>query len=108
MYYQYFSLEKKPFQINSDNDFLWLGKKHAKALESLKRGIKEKQGLLALIGDVGTGKTTLLNEIIHTLDTQTLFVKIADPGVEMHHLFLTIAQAFGFEDQNQKKKTIFI
>ena len=104
MYYQHFNLEKKPFSINSDNEFLWLGKKHAKALELLKNGIKEEQGLLALIGDVGTGKTTLLNEIIHTLDAKTLWVKIADPGIEMHHLFLTIAQTFEFEDQYQKRK----
>ena len=103
MYSQHFNLEKKPFQINSDNEFLWLGEKHAIALESLKNGVEEEQGLLALTGDVGTGKTTLLNEIIHTLDAKTLFVKIADPGVEMHHLFLTISQAFGFENQYQKR-----
>jgi len=104
MYYQHFNLEKKPFQINSDNEFLWLSKKHTIALDSLKRGMAEEQGLLALTGDMGTGKTTLLNEIINTLDMETLVVKIPDPGVEMSHLFLTIAQAFGFEDQYQKEK----
>ncbi len=104
MYYQHFNLEKKPFQINSNNEFLWLSKKHAIALDSLKRGVAERQGLLALTGDVGTGKTTLLNEIIHTLDRQTRVVKIPDPGVEMYHLFLTIAQTLGFENQYQKGK----
>jgi len=105
MYYQHFNLEKKPFQINSDNEFLWLGKKHATALESLKKGIAQEQELLVLIGDVGTGKTTLLNEIINTLDSRTLFVKITDPGIELHHIFLTIARAFGFENQYQIKKS---
>lgn len=102
MYYQYFNLEKKPFQINSDNEFLWLSKKHTVALDSLTRGMAKEQGLLVLTGDVGTGKTTLLNEIIHTLDRETLVVKISDPGFEMSHLFLTIAQTLGFEDHYQK------
>jgi type II secretory pathway predicted ATPase ExeA len=104
MYRKHFNLEKKPFQISSDNQFLWLGKKHASALESLKQGIAQNQGLLVLTGDVGTGKTTLINEIIHTLDAKTQAVIIADACFEMHHIFLTIAQAFGFEDQYQKGK----
>jgi len=104
MYCQHFNLEKKPFQISSDNQFLWLGEKHASALEVLKQGISQNQGLMVLTGDVGTGKTTLINEIIHTLDAETRSVVIADPCFEMHHLFLTIAQAFGFEDQYQTKK----
>ncbi len=104
MYCQHFNLEKKPFQISSDNRFLWKGKKHASALELLKQGIAQKQGLLVLTGDVGTGKTTLINEIIHTLDVKTQSVIIADSSFEMHHIFLTIARAFGFEDQYQKGK----
>lgn len=104
MYRQHFNLEKKPFQISSDNQFLWLGKKHASALELLKNGIAQEHGLLVLTGDVGTGKTTLINEIVHTLDAKTQSVIIADSCFEMHHIFLTIARAFGFENQYQKEK----
>lgn len=98
MYCQHFSLKKKPFQISSDNELLWLGNKHATALKLLKKGITEEYDLVALTGDIGTGKTSLMNEIIHTLDNQTLFVKIGDPGFEMHHLFKIISTAFGFEN----------
>ena len=104
MYCQHFNLEKQPFQISSDNQFLWRGKKHASALKLLKQGIAQNQGLLVLTGDVGTGKTTLINEIIHTLDAETRSIVIDDPCFEMHHLFLTIARAFGFENQYQKEK----
>jgi general secretion pathway protein A len=104
MYRKHFNLEKKPFQISSDNQFLWLGKKHASALELLKQGIAQKKGLLVLTGDVGTGKTTLINEIVHSLDAKTQSVIIADSSFEMHHIFLTIARAFGFENQYQKEK----
>jgi general secretion pathway protein A len=43
MYRQYFNLKKKPFQISSDNQFLWLGKKHAFVLKTLKKGMAEKK-----------------------------------------------------------------
>ncbi len=99
MYCKYFSLKKKPFQISSDNEFLWMGKKHASALLSLKKGMDEGHLLLALIGDIGTGKTTIINEIIHTLNADTVFVKIENPCFEVSQLFLLIARAFGFENQ---------
>jgi len=59
---------------------------------------------LVLTGDIGTGKTTLINEILHTRDKNTLFVKIVDPCLEQYYLFLTIAQAFGFEKEYKKKE----
>ncbi len=103
MYCQYFSLKKKPFQINSDNAFLWLGIKQEKALKVLKTGMAQNQGLLTLIGDVGTGKTTLINEIIHTLDNETLHVKIEDPYFETNQIYQVIALTLGFEHQDQEK-----
>lgn len=103
MYRQYFSLKKKPFQISPDNSFLWLGDKHAKALTLLKAGMAQNQGLMTLIGGVGTGKTTLLNEIIHTLDNEALHVKIADPYFEIDLIYQVIANALGFEHKNQEK-----
>ena len=103
MYCQYFSLKKKPFQISPDNSFLWLGDKHAKALTILKTGMAQNQGLMTLIGDVGTGKTTLLNEIIHTLDNEALHVKIADPYFEIDLIYQVIAHALEFEHKNQEK-----
>ncbi len=100
MYCQHFGLKKKPFQISADNDLLWLGYKHASALTSLKGSMGDKTHcLMALIGDIGTGKTTLINEIIQTLDDETLFVKIENPCLEVYQLFLLIARAFGFEQQ---------
>ncbi len=105
MYCQHFSLKKKPFQISPDNSFLWLGDKHAQALTLLKTGMAQNQGLMTLIGDVGTGKTTLLNEIIHTLDNEALYVKIADPYFEINLIYQVIAHALGFEHQKQKKKS---
>jgi len=99
MYTGHFNLKKKPFQISSDPGFLWLGPKHAKALDILQAGIKKKGGILVFTGDVGTGKTTLLNELVCLLDDDTLLARISNPCLEMHQVFTSLAQAFGFQEE---------
>lgn len=98
MYCTHFNLKKKPFQLSSDNSFLWLGDTHARALDLLKRGIDGPQRLLVLTGDIGTGKTTLIHELRYHLPQTTAVVHITDPSIELHHLFLSIAQDLGFDE----------
>ncbi|MCG8684268.1 MAG: AAA family ATPase, partial [Desulfobacterales bacterium] len=98
MYLRHFNLDKKPFQISSDPSFLWQGPWHKKALSSLKTGIRKHVPLMVLTGDVGTGKTTLINDIIHTLPDGIHHHRINDPYLEINYLFYTIAQTFGFKD----------
>ena len=98
MYCTHFNLKKKPFQLSSDNSFLWLGNTHARALDLLKRGIEGPEGLLILTGDIGTGKTTLIHELRHCLPQETAVAHITDPSIELHYLFLSIARALGFDE----------
>lgn len=97
MYLKHFNLEKKPFQLSPDTAFLWLGKKQAASLALLKAGMTTQGGLFVLTGDIGTGKTILVNELTQTLDKKTSLVKIVDPYFEMHAIFSIISQALGFE-----------
>jgi len=61
-----------PFQISPDPRFFWLGEKHKEALAVLKYGVLNNQGFLLLTGDVGTGKTTLINTLVNSLDPKPL------------------------------------
>lgn len=63
MYLAQYNLEKKPFQMSADPEFLWFGEKHKEALAMLKYAIGENKGFLLLTGDVGTGKTTTIPTI---------------------------------------------
>lgn len=60
MYLDHYGLKRQPFNLSSVRAFLWAGAKHRAALDTLKEGILEDQGFVLLTGDVGTGKSTLV------------------------------------------------
>ena len=97
MYLSYYNLKAKPFQMSTDPAFLWLGEKHREALAILKYAILENKGVLALTGDVGTGKTTLINALLESLGKDTVTATIYDPRLEVLEFFNTIAAAFKIE-----------
>jgi len=94
MYLSHYKLEAKPFQMSTDPDFLWLGEKHKEALATLKYAVAENKGVLALTGDVGTGKTTLINALIKSLGDDTLAATIYDPSLGVLEFFNIISIAF--------------
>ncbi len=68
MYTQYFGFSENPFNITPDPRFLYLTPGHREALAALVYGITERKGFVALTGEVGTGKTTLLYRLLDSLD----------------------------------------
>jgi type II secretory pathway predicted ATPase ExeA len=97
MYLSYYNLKAKPFQMSTDPAFLWLGEKHREALAVLKYAILENKGVLALTGDVGTGKTTLINALLESLGKDTVTATIYDARLEVLDFFKTVAAAFKIE-----------
>ncbi len=67
MYYKFFGLEKNPFEIHPDPKFLFLSEKHREALSHLTYCVLLQKPFLMLTGDVGVGKTTILNYFISSL-----------------------------------------
>jgi len=103
MYLSYYNLTEKPFQINADPKFLWYGEKHKEALAMLKYGILDNRGFLFLAGDVGTGKTTLINTLTSQLGDQMIVAIIPDPGLEKIDFFNFVASAFNFNNRFNSK-----
>ncbi len=94
MYLSHYHLKRKPFQISPDPQFLWLGETHKEALATMVYGIHDSRGLLLLVGDVGTGKTTLINRLLESLDENIIVATISDPGLEKLDFFNFLARAF--------------
>jgi len=103
MYLSHYDLALKPFQINPDPKFMWLGATHKEALAILKYGILDSRGFLLLVGDVGTGKTTLINGLLNSLDENTIVATIHDPGLEKLDFFNFLANAFKIDKKFTSK-----
>jgi type II secretory pathway predicted ATPase ExeA len=96
MYLDHFQLKEKPFLLNTDPHFLWLGKKHKEALAILQYGLQENKGLLLLTGEIGSGKTMLISALISRLDRKDVVVaRLPDPGLERREFFFLVARSFG-------------
>ncbi|MFP4451843.1 MAG: ExeA family protein [Desulfobacterales bacterium] len=108
MYLQYYNLNRKPFDINTDPDFLWYGEKHREALATLKYGALESKGFLLLTGDVGVGKTTVVNALLAGMDAHDVAVSVHDPGMERLEFFNYIAKAFGLSGNFHTKGDFLI
>jgi type II secretory pathway predicted ATPase ExeA len=82
-YKEHFGLKQEPFNITADPAFLYLSRSHREALAQLSYGIKARKGFVVLTGEVGTGKTTLINGLLDELDSDTrtalIFSHIANP-----------------------------
>lgn len=94
MYDSFYNLTEKPFQISTDPRFLWLGEKHQEALANLKYGLLDRNGFIVLTGDIGTGKTTLVNALIDTLSENVLIAKINHFSLEIDEFLILVAKTF--------------
>src|SRR6202040_1264909 len=70
MYKGFFGLKDNPFNVNPDPRFLYLTTEIEEALSGLKYGVQNRKGFITLTGEVGTGKTTLVNCLLDWLYQQ--------------------------------------
>ena len=108
MYLSHYHLKVKPFQISPDPKFLWLGESHRQALSLFKEGIINNRGLILLIGDVGTGKTTLINKLLISLDEETHVASVQYPGFDILDFYNFLAASFNMGKKFSNKREIFL
>lgn len=70
MYKEFFGLRANPFNVNPDPRYLFLTRHTEEALACLTYGIQSRKGFVLLTGEVGTGKTTLINKLLEWLRAQ--------------------------------------
>ena len=81
MYGAFFGLGEAPFRITPDPRFLHHGAAVEAALAALTTGILERAGLLVLAGEVGTGKTTLVRQLLESLPPEVRSTPVGRPAV---------------------------
>ncbi len=95
MYQDFFSFSEAPFENNLDQRFLFLSQDHNEVLAALQYFIKENKAFALLCGDVGTGKTMLLNSFFEWLPANITPISIVTPIVEYHEILLCVARHVG-------------
>jgi general secretion pathway protein A len=107
MYKAFFGLKENPFNINTDPRYLYLTERTQEALNCLTYGIEARKGFILLTGEVGTGKTTILNKLLDSLHQQraaTAFV--FNPRMTASQLFDYMIADFGIPCKSRARSHV--
>ena len=97
-YYEVMSLNKEPFSTSPDPYFFYRSSAHETAIRRLEIAVRLRRGLSLIIGDIGTGKTTLGRTLLQNFNQETGFIfhMILDPTYKSEFQFLSsLAKMFG-------------
>jgi len=109
MYENFFGLRERPFDLAPNPRFLFLGARQREALSTLKYGLEGPRGLTLLVGEAGTGKTTLVQAALAEIGTSKVeCVLMSNPTLTRDEFYEFLASAFGFGEQAATSKTRFL
>ena len=106
-YKTFFNLSKKPFDLLPNPDFLFLSKSHKRALSYLDYGIRERVGFILLTGEVGSGKTTIIRDLINKHLDDVVLSKVFNTKVDSEQLMAMINDDFGLPVKDKDKITLW-
>lgn len=91
MYLAFYGLKKEPFHTTPDPNFLYLSPSHKEAMGAIIYGIERRKGFVAIYGEVGVGKTTIIRAYLEkTSDRKQKTVYILNPVLSFHGLLTDI------------------
>jgi len=104
VYNPFFGLTADPFSVNPDPRFLYLHPQIQEALAALSYGIQNRKGFVLLTGEVGTGKTTLLNKVLQWLRSRGMATAfIFNPKLTVPEFFEFMMADFGIHVESRDK-----
>ena len=95
MYERHFALRTEPFSLTPDPSFLYLSPEHAEAMAAIEVGLRGRRGLMVMTGEVGTGKTTLLYELLTRLGSEVRTAYISNTKLSFDHMLQQALTDFG-------------
>src|SRR5580704_6142458 len=104
MYKKFFGLKENPFNVNPDPRYLFLTPHTQEALACLTYGIETRKGFILLTGEVGTGKTTLINKLLEWLHKERVFTAfVFNPRLSVLQFFDFMMADFGIPCESHQK-----
>ncbi len=102
MYKEFFGLDEYPFSLTPDPRFIVFTPVYNELLASLYYGIEMAKGLIVLMGEVGTGKTTAIRWIIRRFDSSVLAAYIFNPHLSIEEFYHHLTEMLGIKDWANK------
>ncbi len=104
MYAEFYNFTGMPFQLTPDNRFFFDSSVHSRAIAHLVYGLSQQEGFIIVTGEVGAGKTTLVEQLWSRLDRQTYVIaRIVTTRVSGDDLLRLAASSFGYDDERADK-----
>ena len=102
MYCNHYGFSERPFEPTPDPKFLYLSPVHREVQAAVLYGIRERRGFVVVLGEAGTGKTTLLRSVIGQLDENVKVATIINTNVTFDELLLLVLVDLGLADEGEE------
>ena len=103
MYLEFYGLKEPPFNITPDPRFIYFSPEHQTAYDHLMYGVAHRKGFIALVGEVGAGKTTLCRSVLASLPMTVQTALVLNPAITANQLLRAILQDFGIEPRGRDR-----
>jgi len=109
MYERFYGLRERPFDLTPNPKYLCLSARHSEALSNLRYGITARRGVTALIGEAGTGKTTLVRAALASKElAMSECVYLNNPALTRAEFIEFLARSFGLSERAEASKTVLL
>lgn len=111
MYESFYGLRERPFNLVPDPRFLFLTRQHTEALTHLQYGLTGRPGVTVLIGEAGTGKSTLVRKALGAISRESVpnrIVELSNPTLTRAEFYEYLAHGFGFSPDASASKPKFL
>jgi type II secretory pathway predicted ATPase ExeA len=109
MYADFFGLAEAPFDLSPNPRFLFLAPRQREALSNLRFGLASAKGFTLLLGEAGTGKTTLVRTALLEIgDTPSRYVFVSNPTLLRAEFYEFLAHEFGLSAEARTSKSRFL
>jgi type II secretory pathway predicted ATPase ExeA len=103
MYQELFNLRELPFRLTPDPEFLYLSKAHARAKAYMESTIWFADGFVVITGEIGCGKTTLIETFLSELDNDIIVARVNQTQISSIEFLQAVLVQFGFKPFQMKK-----
>jgi len=103
MYLDYFYLNDFPFRLTPDTDFLYMSPSHSRAISYMEYAVFNQEGFVVITGEIGSGKTTLIQKLLSEMDNEINVAKIFQTQLDEVEFLQSVLVEFGMNPFSAKK-----